>query len=60
MSKHNKKGAGGKRPNTGRKTNYVSREVKLSKEDNEAIKAKFGRSFNEKFREWVKSILSIF
>jgi hypothetical protein len=54
-----KKQRGGKRPNSGRKTNYVSREVKLPKEDNEAIKVKYGRKFNEIFRDWVKSILTL-
>lgn len=48
---------GGKRENSGRKTNYVSREVKLPKDHNEAIKAVFGRSFNKIFRDWVNSLL---
>jgi hypothetical protein len=48
---------GGKRPNSGRKTNYVSMEVKLPAEDKEVIKAKFGRSFNQIFRDWVKEII---
>lgn len=57
MTKHTKKGAGGKRTNVGRKTNYVSMEVKLPLEDKKAVKAKFGRSFNQVFRDWVKTLI---
>lgn len=48
---------GGSRPNSGRKTNYVSREVKLHEADHKAIHAVFGRKFNGMFRDWVRSIL---
>lgn len=50
---------GGSRPNSGRKTNYVSMEVKLPGEDKAAINEKYGRSFNQLFRDWVKEILTV-
>lgn len=48
---------GGSRQNSGRKTNYASMEVKLPSEDKTEIKAKFGRSFNQVFRDWVRTLL---
>lgn len=49
--------SGGYRPNSGRKTNWVSIELKLPKEDKEAVKLKHGKSFNQMFRWWVKTLL---
>lgn len=57
MTKHTKKGAGGKRPNSGRNTKYVPMEVKLPPEDKKAVKEKYGRSFNQIFRDWIKTII---
>lgn len=48
---------GGARPNSGRKTNYVSMEVKLPADDKEKIKQKYGRSFNQLFRAWIKTLI---
>lgn len=52
---------GGVRPNSGNKKLYpdhVSMEVRLPAEDKIKIKAKYGRSFNEVFRAWVKGLIS--
>jgi len=52
------KSRGGARPNSGRKkTDYVPMEVLIPEKDKEAIRAIFGRSFNQLFRDWVKTLL---
>lgn len=56
MDKINNK-RGGYRQNSGRKTNYVSMEVKLPKEHKEEIKSIYGRQFNEVFRNWIKKLI---
>lgn len=48
---------GGKRANSGPKKKYVPMEVRLPSEDKIAVNGKFGRSFNQIFRAWVKTII---
>ncbi len=49
---------GGHRPNSGRKNkDYVPMEVLLPKTHKEALKAIYGRKFNQVFRDWVETII---
>jgi hypothetical protein len=57
MTKHSKKGAGGKRAGSGPKTNYAKMQVQLPPDDKEKIKQKYGRSFNQLFRAWIKTLI---
>lgn len=54
------KARGGKRKGAGRPKTEPTKNItfRVSEEDINAAKNKFGKSLNQKFREWLKSIIN--